>query len=95
MTDRIVWPTGADITSWAEDPSAGSMRVEITDAGRDALMRAEGYEPNPQSDAMRFLRRRIELSGRLSLIEQAHWFRTSHPDTDSSSAQPHRFKDAE
>lgn len=64
-----------------------SGRVEITDKGREAL--AE------ESEAMRFLRHRNELSGRLSLIEQAYWIRNRDEQQDTSSAQPHRFRSAE
>jgi GTP-binding protein EngB required for normal cell division len=60
-------------------------RFELTEKGKAEV----------ESDAMRFLRRRNDLSGRLSLIEQSHWIRDQHQDTDSSSAQPHRFKDAD
>lgn len=59
----------------------------VTDKGREAL--AE------ESEAMRFLRRRNELSGRLSLIEQAYWIRNRDEQQDTSSAQPHRFRSAE
>jgi hypothetical protein len=59
-------------------------RFELTDKGKAEV----------ESDAMAFLRRRIKLSERLSLIEQAHWQRSRHEDTDSSSAQPHRFGSA-
>lgn len=81
-------------------------RFELTDKGKaevsssriDAAAETEytcaPAQPAPESDAMAFLRRRIALSERLSLIEQAHWQRSRHEDNDSSSAQPHRFGSA-
>jgi hypothetical protein len=64
------------------------------DVAAETEYTCEAGQPAPESDAMAFLRRRIKLSERLSLIEQAHWQRSRHEDTDSSSAQPHRFGSA-
>lgn len=83
-----VWPEGA------------TMRLN-NDGSRSLVGSRVHYELTPkgqaevESDALRFLRRRVELSGRLSLIEQAYWQRDKDQQQDTSSAQPHRFRSAE
>jgi hypothetical protein len=65
----VVWPTAANITDWSHDPTSGS--VEITDAGRDALMRSEGYESNSLS----LFRERQRINAALSKVEQVAFMR--------------------
>jgi hypothetical protein len=77
-------PNPLEVMLPSTHPNYVTTRFELTDKGKAEV----------ESDAMAFLRRRIKLSERLSLIEQAHWQRSRHEDTDSSSAQPHRFGSA-